>query len=113
MPIGVIGIWLSTIFLPEIETTNPPPMDGKGFVLSGIAASGVVFGLSVVSLPALPPAIGIASTIIGFICGFLYLRHAARHPAPFWIFAYSRTRPSGRLPSAVRFSAFPRAPYPS
>ncbi|MCZ7850550.1 MDR family MFS transporter [Agrobacterium salinitolerans] len=82
VPIGIIGIWLSTIFLPEIETTNPPPMDGKGFVLSGIAASGVVFGLSVVSLPALPPAIGIASTIIGFICGFLYLRHAARHPAP-------------------------------
>ncbi len=82
VPIGIIGIWLSTIFLPEIETTNPPPMDGKGFVLSGIAASGVVFGLSVVSLPALPPAIGIASTIIGFICGFLYMRHAAHHPAP-------------------------------
>ncbi len=82
VPIGVIGIWLSTIYLPEIETTNPPPMDTLGFILSGVAASGVVFGFSVVSLPALPPAIGIAAIIIGFICGALYLRHAKRHPAP-------------------------------
>jgi EmrB/QacA subfamily drug resistance transporter len=82
VPIGIIGIWLSTIFLPEIETTNPPPMDTKGFFLSAIAASGVVFGVSVVSLPALPPIIGVTSTIIGFISGYLYVRHAAHHPAP-------------------------------
>lgn len=82
VPIGAVGIWLATIYLPEIETTNPPPMDTKGFILSGIAASGVVFGVSVVSLPALPPIIGIAATIIGFLCGFWYVRHARRHPAP-------------------------------
>lgn len=82
VPIGAIGIWLATIYLPEIETTNPPPMDTKGFILSGVAASGVVFGLSVVSLPALPPIIGIAATLIGFLCGFWYMRHARAHPAP-------------------------------
>ncbi|WP_296097667.1 MFS transporter [uncultured Agrobacterium sp.] len=82
VPIGIIGIWLATIYLPEIETTNPPPMDIAGFVLSGLAASGVVFGLSVVSLPALPPFVGIASIIIGFVCGALYVRHAKIHPAP-------------------------------
>lgn len=82
VPIGIIGIWLATIYLPEIETTNPPPMDIAGFVLSGLAASGVVFGFSVVSLPALPPFVGIASIIVGFICGALYVRHAKIHPAP-------------------------------
>jgi MFS family permease len=82
VPIGIFGIWLSGIYLPEIPTTNPPPVDVKGFILSSIAASGVVFGVSVVSLPALPPVIGITSTIIGFIAGFLYLRHARHHSAP-------------------------------
>jgi EmrB/QacA subfamily drug resistance transporter len=82
VPIGVIGIWLATIYLPEIETINPPPMDGKGFILSGLAASGVVFGVSVVSLPALPPIIGISAMVVGFICGFWYLQHAKHHPAP-------------------------------
>lgn len=82
VPIGIIGIWLATIFLPEIETTNPPPMDTKGFILSGLAASGVVFGVSVVSLPALPPIVGITATVIGFICGLWYVHHSRVHPAP-------------------------------
>ncbi len=82
VPIGLIGIWLATINLPEIETTNPPRLDTVGFVLSGVAASGVVFGLSVVSLPALPPVVGITSTILGIISGLCYIRHAKLHPDP-------------------------------
>ena len=41
-----------------------------------------MFGLSVISLPALPPAIGIATTVVGLVCAALYVRHARRHPAP-------------------------------
>lgn len=35
-----------------------------------------------VSLPALPPVIGITATLIGLACGILYVSHAKRHPAP-------------------------------
>ena len=41
-----------------------------------------MFGLSVISLPALPPQIGAAAVVIGIACGLLYARHARRHPAP-------------------------------
>lgn len=82
LPVGIIGYVLSGIYLPEIEATPPPPLDWIGFLLSAIAASGTIFGLSVVSLPALPPIIGIAATIAGIVCGVLYVLHARHHPAP-------------------------------
>jgi EmrB/QacA subfamily drug resistance transporter len=82
VPVGIVGVWLATIFLPEVEATAPPKLDVTGFVLTSFAAAGVVFGLSVVSLPALPPIIGISATAIGIACGVLYVRHASRHPAP-------------------------------
>ncbi|AJD40211.1 DHA2 family efflux MFS transporter permease subunit [Rhizobium sp. SEMIA 4085] len=82
VPVGIIGVWLATIFLPEVEATMPPKLDFTGFMLTSLSAAGVVFGLSVVSLPALPPAIGVTSTLTGFLCGYLYVRHAKRHPAP-------------------------------
>jgi hypothetical protein len=53
-----------------------------GFFLSGIAASGVVFGLSVVSLPALPPIVGVITLALGLSSALLYLRHQRRAPFP-------------------------------
>lgn len=78
VPIGLVGILLATRFLPRTEAAVTPPLDFVGFVLSGLAASGVVFGLSVVGLPLLPPIIGIATVAAGLISGALYLLHA-RH----------------------------------
>ena len=82
VPIGFLGIWLAGIYLPKIDTVQPPPIDWLGFFFIGMAAAGTVFGLSVVSLPALPPAFGITATIAGIVCGFLYVGHARRHPSP-------------------------------
>ncbi|WP_309486518.1 DHA2 family efflux MFS transporter permease subunit [Sinorhizobium sp. 8-89] len=82
VPVGIAGYVLSGLYLPEMERRNPPPVDILGFLLGGIAASGIVFGLSVISLPALPPAIGFASVSAGIAATFLYIVHARRHPAP-------------------------------
>jgi EmrB/QacA subfamily drug resistance transporter len=82
VPVGLVGVWLATIYLPDIERRDAPPIDLYGFLLISLTAAGTVFGLSVVSLPALPPAVGIVTTIIGLVCGGLYLRHARTHPAP-------------------------------
>ena len=82
VPVGIVGFILSGIYLPEIVSENPPPLDVLGLILSAIAAAGTMFGLSVMSLPALPPEIGAASVVIGIIAGVLYVRHARSHPAP-------------------------------
>jgi EmrB/QacA subfamily drug resistance transporter len=82
VPVGVLGVVLATIFLPEVEAVQPPKLDFIGFLLTSFAAAGVVFGMSVISLPALPPIVGISAVVVGFICGFVYIGHARRHPAP-------------------------------
>ncbi|MBB4188738.1 EmrB/QacA subfamily drug resistance transporter [Sinorhizobium terangae] len=82
VPAGIVGYVLSSVYLPKIERRNTPPMDILGFLLGGIAAAGVVFGFSVISLPALPPAVGFASASIGIAAALLYVFHARRHPAP-------------------------------
>ncbi|MGO4437723.1 MFS transporter [Rhizobium sp. RAF56] len=82
VPVGIAGVALATIFLPEVEASAPPKLDVAGFLLTSFAAAGVVFGMSVISLPALPPAVGIVAVAIGVACGVAYVRHARRHPAP-------------------------------
>ena len=82
VPVGIAGYILSGVYLPDIRAAAPPPLDWLGFFLSAVAASGTMFGLSVVSLPALPPVIGVVATAIGLLCGVLYVRHARRHPTP-------------------------------
>ncbi|MCJ8517656.1 EmrB/QacA subfamily drug resistance transporter [Pseudorhizobium tarimense] len=87
VPIGLLGIVLSGIYLPNLDHLRPPPIDWTGFFLVAVAAAGTVFGLSVVSLPALPPFVGIATTAVGILCGALYFRHARRHPSPILSFS--------------------------
>ncbi|MBO1040526.1 DHA2 family efflux MFS transporter permease subunit [Brucella pituitosa] len=82
VPIGVIGIWFATRFLPDNDERITKRLDWPGFFLSGIAMSGVVFGLSVVSLPALPPVIGVVTVAIGLVCSVLYILHARRISDP-------------------------------
>jgi Major Facilitator Superfamily len=73
---------LVTLYLPDIPSDHPGKLDVTGFVLMALAASGCVFGLSVISLPALPPVIGIAATAIGLLSTAIYIRHARRHANP-------------------------------
>ncbi|ATU92550.1 MFS transporter [Phyllobacterium zundukense] len=82
VPIGIIGIWFATRYLPAVETLIQRPLDVAGFFLSGIAASGVVFGLSVVSLPALPSWVGFSTLAVGIVSAILYLLHARKTAEP-------------------------------
>jgi EmrB/QacA subfamily drug resistance transporter len=82
IPIGVLGIALVTRFLPEIRGGTARPIDLPGAALCGIAFSGIMFGFSVISLPAIPAVAGYAAIVVGFIAGLLYLRHAKRTAHP-------------------------------
>ncbi|MGE0501643.1 MAG: MFS transporter [Rhizobiaceae bacterium] len=82
VPIGLAGIWVASRVLPEIEPAELPPLDLRGFALAAVTAAGIVFGLSVVSLPALPSAVGAATLALGALGGIAYLLHARRTPQP-------------------------------
>lgn len=92
VPIGVAGIFLAAKILPHIERKETGAVDRTGFVLSALAASGIVFGLSVVSLPALPPVFGIAGLVAGVVCTGLYVRHARSRTAPLLDLALFKNR---------------------
>jgi len=82
VPIGALGILLAGRFLPKAEVEELRPIDYRGFVLVGLAFAGMVFGLSVISLPALPIWVGFATTVVGALAGFVYVRHARRKADP-------------------------------
>ena len=69
MPIGLVGIVLVTRFLPKGEEHGARPIDITGFFLSAVAFCGFVFGMSVVSLPALPIDWGYATVAAGVLPG--------------------------------------------
>lgn len=78
VPIGLVGIVLVTRYLPAGETYERRPIDVAGFFLSAVAFSGFVFGMSVMSLPALPIAFGYLSVVVGVLAGVTYVWHARR-----------------------------------
>lgn len=82
VPIGIAGVLLVGRFLPETQRNAPRQIDRNGFVLAGTAFALFAFGTSVISLPALPPIVGVIATVIGIGIGALYVRHAlaTEHP---------------------------------
>jgi len=82
VPIGLIGIVLVTWLLPDWQRNAPRRMDFPGFFLTGTAFAGWVFGISVLTLPALPFSFGIAALIAGTVAWVAYLGHAKRTEYP-------------------------------
>jgi MFS family permease len=82
VPIGIAGVLLVGRYLPETQRNAPRGIDMGGFVMAGTAFALFAFGTSVISLPALPPLVGVIATAIGIGVGLLYVRHALRTEHP-------------------------------
>ncbi len=76
IPIGLLGMALVGLALPSETRNKPRNIDGKGFVLAGLAFALFAFGCSVISLPALPPIYGFVAAALGIGLGYFYTRHA-------------------------------------
>ncbi len=112
VPIGIAGIILATKFLPPPEPRTPRPIDLGGFALTSVAFAGIIFGLSVISLPAIPVAAGYIAVAVGAAAMALYLVHARRTKFPLLdpsLFRnrYFRTAVVGGLFFRVGIGAFP------
>lgn len=82
LPIGIAGLILVYVYIPDIREETVAPLDLRGFILVGVALAGMVFGFSVLGRASLPLPVIIASISIGAICGALYLAHAKRKSDP-------------------------------
>lgn len=82
IPIGIIGIILTSKYLGGTGYRDRRQLDWLGFLLTATCFSGLIFGLSVISMPALSPWFGASVALIGFGMGIVYIWHANRVPNP-------------------------------
>ena len=82
IPIGVLGVILATYYIQNFREEELPPLDVKGFILSGVGLSGLAFGFTTIGQGLFPPAVVAALLIVGSVGCFLYVRHARTAIAP-------------------------------
>jgi EmrB/QacA subfamily drug resistance transporter len=82
LPIGALGIVLALRHVPNVREADVPPLDRRGFVLSGIGLAATTMGLATVWEPMVSIAWSIGGAALGVVSIAAYLRHARRAPHP-------------------------------
>jgi EmrB/QacA subfamily drug resistance transporter len=82
IPIGILGIVLATIFVPEIREEDTPPFDFLGFVLAGAGFALLMLGFASGGRHLIPPTVSVGCAAVGTISLLLFVRHARRTPHP-------------------------------
>ena len=82
VPFGIAAIGLATWLMPETGVEKVPPLDLRGFLLSGIGLSSLVFGLTVLGRDVLPGSLPLGMVVFGLVMVTLYVLHARRVEAP-------------------------------
>ncbi|MGB6347387.1 MAG: MFS transporter, partial [Methyloceanibacter sp.] len=76
IPVGILGVILATRYIGDIREDELPPLDFKGFILSGIGLTGLAFGFTTIGQGLFPPEMVAALLVTGVIGCWLYVRHA-------------------------------------
>jgi EmrB/QacA subfamily drug resistance transporter len=82
IPVGLLGVILATRYIADIREEGLPPLDVKGFVLSGVGLAGLAFGITTIGQGLFPLPVVIGLLTAGVIGCSLYVRHARTAPAP-------------------------------
>jgi EmrB/QacA subfamily drug resistance transporter len=82
IPIGLLGLALATLYIDNVREKNVPPLDRRGFVLSGIGLSGIAFGLTAFGQSLLPIEVALVLLLIGAAFTWAFVRHAREIKAP-------------------------------
>jgi EmrB/QacA subfamily drug resistance transporter len=76
LPIGLAGIFMVRIFIPDVHAEKVAAFDLRGFALIGMAVAGLVFGFEAIGRGLIPIPLILASLAAGTLCSGLYLIHA-------------------------------------
>jgi EmrB/QacA subfamily drug resistance transporter len=82
VPIAILGVILATRFIPDVREEDPGVFDFKGFVLTALGFTGVVFGFSLAGGHFISAGPNILLILAGMFFIWLYVRHARHHPNP-------------------------------
>ena len=82
VPVGLLGLALSAAFMPNLRADAVPPLDWRGFGLSAVALSSLIFGFTVAGRDTLPPGAAPGLMVLGAVTAWVYVRHARRSAAP-------------------------------
>jgi EmrB/QacA subfamily drug resistance transporter len=82
VPVGVLGLVLATLFIPDLKEQHRPPFDILGFVLSGAGLALFMTGSTTFGLNVLPRPIVLVFFLGGVAMLVGYVFHALRIPDP-------------------------------
>ncbi|HEY6255976.1 MAG TPA: MFS transporter [Xanthobacteraceae bacterium] len=82
LPIGLAGVFMVRIFIPDVQAEQVSPLDLRGFALIGMAVAGLVFGFEAIGRGVLPLPVILAAIAAGALCAGFYLIHARRTAQP-------------------------------
>lgn len=82
LPIGLVAMICSNIYMPKVEELSKNKLDIKGFFLSALAVTAFIFGSSIVSQPNLSPIYGLTLIVIGIAAAIGYYYYAKYATAP-------------------------------
>jgi EmrB/QacA subfamily drug resistance transporter len=82
LPFGILGLILASLYLPETREDNVPPLDVKGFLLSGLGLALTVFGCTVVGRGLLPEIPVLLMIALGAMFIVFYVRHSRQIENP-------------------------------
>ena len=82
IPIGILGVVLPRSTSRTSRRRHTPPLDLRGFLLSGVGLAALMLGLASGGRHLIPPSISVASVVVGILCIGGYVLHASRSPHP-------------------------------
>ena len=96
LPVGVLGMALTTRFIPQLREEVPQNFDLRGTLLSGTSLACLIFGLEAASRGGAALGRTTATLGVGLLAGVVYGLHAGRRERPILDFGLMRI-PTFRL----------------
>ena len=82
LPIGLLGLFMATVYMPEQPPMAVRKLDVLGFILSGLGLSFTVFGMTVAGRDLLSPLETAGFVGVGLLLIYAYVVHAQKIDNP-------------------------------